>query len=102
MPIICRFISTQKIVNVSRTYLKAGVLINKAISEGIAQPGELEEITLDDATFNQLMQAEADANPPPPDPLLPYIRSFAQKMIALGFTKAELKAVFTYIARKIE
>jgi len=102
MPIVCRFIATQEVVTVCKDIVKTGILIARAVAEGTAQANELEEVVMDDATFAQFMSDYTATHPPVPDPRLPYIRSYVQKMIALGITKAEMKAVFSYIAGKIE
>jgi hypothetical protein len=102
VPTICVKKADQKLMTSIRTYIDPGFLINRVVAKSGITADKLEEITLDDAAFNQYMIDWVAAHPKPPDPLLPSIRSFAQKMIALGFTKAELKAVFSYISKKLD
>ncbi len=97
MPIICRFKTTQEIVNVTQTHRRRGALIEAAVKEGIATADQLEEVTLEDAEFKQEMKDYAVTHPAPEDPKKPLIKSFVEKMIALGFTKNELKEIFTFL-----
>lgn len=99
MPIICRFKDTQEMVGSCPTRVKTGTLINSAVADGLGTADEFEEIFMTLAEYQQYIAEYIATHPRPPDPRLPLIRSFAQKMIALGFTLNELKAVYSYIKK---
>lgn len=102
MPIICRRKSDLEIMTVSVKDIPSGILIRRMAKEEGRTEDEFEEVNLTQSEFDAEMQAYSDAHPKPPDPEIPEIDSFVEKMKGIGFTKSELEVMFPYKKGKIK